>query len=125
MLQYECFNPVLPDSSLGAELFLCGAADVVVMFHLLFAGTADTGHAGTAFAAEYLAEQDVIHLGLFVCASLLIKYQQILNFIEYIHIYDGWHRVFNADFAVVFVGADVFLVLQHRPQAVMGECMAP
>ena len=124
MFQYKGFNPALPDSPLGAELFLLGAADVVVMLHLLLAGAADTGHAGTTFATKDFAEQDVIHLGLFVGTSLLIECQQILNLIEHIHIDDRRHGVFNADFAVVFVGANVFLVLQHRPQTVMGECMA-
>ena len=124
MLQYKAFNPVLPDSPLGAELFLFGATDVIVMLHLLFAGTADTGHHSTALTAEQLAEQDVIHLGLFVCACFLIEGQQILDLVEHIHIYDGRHGVFDADFSVVFVGADVFLVLQHCPQAIMGESMA-
>ena len=119
MLQYKGFNPVLSDSPLGTELFLFGAADVVMMLHFLLAGAADAGHTGTTLAAKDLAEEDVIHLGLFVCASFLIKGQQILDLIEHIHIYDWRHRVFNADFAIVFVSADVFLVLQHRSQAVI------
>ncbi len=72
MLQYKSFNPILPDGPLGAELFLLGTADVVVMLHLLLTGSTDTGHAGTAFAAEYLAEEDVIHFRFFVCACFLM-----------------------------------------------------
>ena len=123
MLQYECFSPVLPDSPLFAELFLLGAADVVVMLHLLLAGATDAGHAGTTLAAENFTEEDVIRLGLFMCACFLIECQQILNLIEHIHIYDGRYGIFNADFAIVFVCADVLLVLQHSPQAVMGKGM--
>lgn len=106
MLQNKGFNPVLPNSPLVAELFLFGAKDVVVMLYFLLAGSADTGHSGTAFSTEYLAKQDIIHFGLFVGTSFLIKGQQVLNFIEHIHIYDGRHRIFYTDFTIVFVGAN-------------------
>ena len=111
MLQHKGFDPILPDGSFGAELFLFRATDVVVVLHLLLTSTANTGHRCTAFAAEYLAEQNVIHLGFFVGTGLLVEGQQILNLIEHIHIYDGWHGIFDTDFTVVFISTDVLLVL--------------
>ena len=38
MLQHKALNPILPDRPFGAELFLLGTTDIVVMLHLLLAG---------------------------------------------------------------------------------------
>jgi len=107
---YEYYAPILPNSSLGAELFLFGPADVVVMLHLLLAGPANAGHHRTALATEQFAKQNVIYLRLFVCACFLIECQQILNLIEDIYIHNRRHGVLDSYFPVVFISTDVLLV---------------
>ena len=95
MLQHQMLDPVLPDGPFGAELLLFGAADVVVVLHMLLAGAADTGHVCAAFATEDFAEQQVIHLRLFMTGGLLVDGQQLLHPVEHLRLHDGRHGIFD------------------------------
>ena len=125
MLENQGFNPILPNSPFGADFFLLCTAGIIVMLHPNLAGSADTHHHRTAFAAKQLAEQQIVHLRLFVGGSLLIVGKQLLHLVEKLGIDNRGHGIVYADFTVVFVGAHIFFVFQHSVQAVLGEFVAP
>ena len=89
------------------------------------AGAADAHHHLTALAAEQLFRQQVVGLRILVGGRLLVVFQHLLHLVEHLRLHDGRYSPLQPYLVLIGVYADILLIFQHRPQAVVGEWPAP
>lgn len=120
-VEHGILNVCLPHGLLvaGAEALLVGA-DVIIMLDTGFTGAALSEHQSTALAAEQLVRENVVGTRPCFRRCSLVDLQHFLHFVKHVVLDNPGHAVLDLA-ALVFVNANVLLVLQNRMQAVLGE----
>ena len=103
----------------GAEALLVGA-DVVIMLCPGVARPALPEHQSAALAAEQLVRENVVGTRPCFRRCSFVDLQHFLYFVKHVVLDNPRNAVLDLA-ALVFVNANVLLVLQNRMQAVLGE----
>lgn len=103
----------------GAEALLVGA-DVVIMLCAGFTGAALAEHQSAALAAKQLVREDVVGARPCFRRCSFVDLQHFLYFVKHVVLDNPRNAVLDLA-ALILINADVFLVLQNRMQAVLGE----
>ena len=119
IVQNKLLDPHTADRFLVAEFFPLPRTVIIVMACARFAGSADPNHHSTTFAAKQFLRQQIVGLGILMRRRFLIVPQHLLYLVEQFRLDDGRDGVLNSYLVLVGVNANVLLIFQHCPQAVI------